>query len=192
MMEEKSNERVMVFIDLENVVKAVKEFGNDIRTDFEEMARVLVGGRTLVRTFVFDGRSSGNTTRTALHVMLREQGFRVVTRKSYEKETAQQKEVDVAMACGILSNAYKDNYDTAIIVSGDRDFRPVMEEVQGLGKKVEVAGFSESMSKVLSMSCDVFHNMDTVPLFYLAPEAMRYYEEFVSEFFAMPEMAMAV
>jgi len=186
-----NNERVTVFIDLENVMKHAEGFGKDITTDFGEMVKALVGERELVRTYVFDGRRYGNSARCAVHCALRDRGFRVMTRNCYEKETETQKEVDVAMACEILSQAYKDEYDTAIIVSGDRDFRPAVEQIRSLGKRAEIAGFSASTSKVLSRRCDVFRNMDQIPMFCLAPETVRYYEEFVSEYFAMPFEAAA-
>jgi len=41
----------------------------------------------------------------------------------------------------MLSRAYKDHYDIAVLVSGDGDFARVLQEVKDLGKKVEVAFF---------------------------------------------------
>ena len=186
-MEENDNSnRVAVFVDLENVLKMSKRFNEDLRTDFEGMIGNLVGERKLTGVYMFDSiRKDGSCS--VFHDMLRGKGFTVIARMSYDPETGTQKEVDVALACEVLSQAYTNSYDIAILVSGDRDFRPVIEQIQALGKKAEVAGFSMSTSKVLSMSCDVFHNMDRVPLFYLARRAVRRFEEFVSAFFAMSD-----
>ena len=63
------------------------------------------------------------------------------------------------MACEILSHAYKDNYDVAIIVSGDRDFVPVMEHVQALGKIVEVASFNSCISSYSRMAADKYYSL---------------------------------
>jgi uncharacterized LabA/DUF88 family protein len=37
----------------------------------------------------------------------------------------------------LVSRAYENLYDTALIVSGDEDFVPAIRKVQKLGKKVE-------------------------------------------------------
>jgi len=184
-MEENGNSnRVAVFVDLENVLSRSKEFDKDLRTDFEGMIDNVVGDRKLTGVYMFGGiRTDGS--RSTFHDRLREKGFTVITRMCYDPDKGKQREIDVALACEVLSQAYRNSYDVAVIVSGDRDFRPVIEQIQALGKKAEVAGFSMSTSKVLSMSCDVFHNMDRVPLFYLAQRAVRRFEEFVSAFFAM-------
>lgn len=167
MISKNREERVMVFIDLRNVLKSVEQLGvPNIKIDFESIVDELVGERRLIGAYVFDGIESEHDKCAAFHDTLRSRGFRVVVREGHVREDGEQKEVDVAMACEILSHAYRDNYDTAIIVSGDRDFRPSIEHIQAIGRRAEVAGFSRSMSWKLSRGCDVFHNLDPVPLLY--------------------------
>ena len=50
-----------------------------------------------------------------------------------------QKSVDIQLAIDMLSKAFKDQYDVAILVSGDADFVRVVEIVKDLGKHVELA-----------------------------------------------------
>jgi uncharacterized protein (TIGR00288 family) len=163
------DERVMVFIDLRNVLRSAEWFGSfDCKMDYESMVDILVGERRLVGAYMFDSVESESDPCNRMYNAFRSKGFRVITRGP-NKEFGEQKEVDVAMACEILSHAYKDNYDTAIVVSGDRDFRPAIEHIQAAGKRAEVAGFSKGMSWRLSRCCDVFHDLDPLPLFYLNP-----------------------
>jgi uncharacterized LabA/DUF88 family protein len=44
----------------------------------------------------------------------------------------------------MLSHAFKDNYDTAILISGDEDFTVLVDTVKDLGKHVEVANLGGS------------------------------------------------
>jgi len=173
-MNGKKEERVTVFIDLRNVLGHTKQFRElGVKLDFRDLVEAVTGGRKLAGTYVFDGTASDNDHSGMLHDEMRNIGFRVITRTCYDKDTNTQKEIDVAMSCEILSQAYKDGYDSVIIVSGDRDFRPVIEQVQSMGKRGEVAGFSDGMSGVLAKSCDAFHDLDPVPMFYHVPEMIE-------------------
>ena len=62
---------------------------------------------------------------------------------------------DIHLATDMLSFAYENKYDTAILVSGDGDFVPVIKKVQKLGKKVENAYFSVSRSAFLKNVCNL-------------------------------------
>lgn len=168
------DERVMVFIDLRNVLRCSEELGGpDCGIDFESMVDTIIGERKLVGAYMFDSVETERDPCNRFYDALRGCGFRIITRNGYSKETNEQKEVDVAMACEILSHAYQDHYDTAVVVSGDRDFRPAIEHIQAAGKRAEVAGFSRGMSWRLSKCCDVFHDLDPLPLFFLKPERVE-------------------
>src|SRR5262249_1181531 len=45
----------------------------------------------------------------------------------------QQKEVDVLLSVDMLTHSFSKNMDAAVLLSGDRDFRPVVESVVRLG-----------------------------------------------------------
>ena len=159
----------MVFIDLRNVISSQHDTtGIYAELDFETMVDTLVGERNLVGAYMFDGTLGEKGIK--LHDALRAYGFRVIVRDFFDSENTAQKEVDVSMACEILSHAIKDHYDTAIIVTGDRDFRPAVEHIQSEGKKAEIAGFSKGMSHALRRSGDVFHCLDSIPMIRLMTE----------------------
>jgi uncharacterized LabA/DUF88 family protein len=79
------------------------------------------------------------------------------------KDQARSKGVDVSLTKDMLSHAFMDNYDVAVLVSGDGDFAPVVDEVKRLGKLVYVAFFvgkSAGLSPALKVAADEFIEMD--------------------------------
>lgn len=57
-----------------------------------------------------------------------------------------EKGVDVHIAADLLRGAYKDTYDTAILVSSDTDLIPAIQYVREEGKKLEYIGFAHRPS----------------------------------------------
>ncbi|MEE3400507.1 MAG: NYN domain-containing protein [Methanomethylophilus sp.] len=161
------DDRVMVFIDLMNMELSVKPFeAEKFRLDYPMMVRELVGERDLVGAYVFDTGLDGgqNDKMRPFHDKLSYQGFRVMTRDSYDPERKEQKEIDVAMACEMVTHALQDHYDVAIVVSGDGDFVPAIQHVQSAGKMVEVASFSNSVSGRIKRFADRFYALEKMPI----------------------------
>ncbi|MCR4335376.1 MAG: NYN domain-containing protein [archaeon] len=65
-----------------------------------------------------------------------------------------EKGVDVRMAVDIVTHAYSNIYDTAIIVSGDSDFVPAIKAAQDFGKKIINISFPKTKSFHLNQVCD--------------------------------------
>ena len=167
LLSENSNDRVMIFVDLQNIIRSVETIGTmRLNFDFYAMAMYLTGPRNLVGAYVFDTRMPfGVEDRPRrFHDKLRYLGFRVIAREAYDENRKEQKEVDVALACELVAHAFKDNYDVAILVSGDRDFIPAIQHVQSSGKRVEVAAFANSVSEEMRRSVDRFHELEKMPL----------------------------
>lgn len=160
-------DKVMIFIDARNVLKSVQLNENKLfRLDFYALAVQLLGQRELVAAYVFDTRAPfGEDDRSKkFHDKLRYMGYRVVAREAYDSNKDEQKEVDVAMACEMVVHALRDHYDVAIVVSGDRDFIPAIQQVQSAGKKVEVAAFASSVGGEMRRAGDNFHELEKMPL----------------------------
>lgn len=65
------------------------------------------------------------------------------------------KGVDITLTKDVLSHAYKDNYDVAMLITGDADYVPVVEEVKRTGKLVCVNFFAgEGLSQELRLAAD--------------------------------------
>ncbi len=64
------------------------------------------------------------------------------------------KEDDIYMAVDLVKGAFKDAYDTAVLVSGDGDFVPAVRVAQEEKKIVENAYFKKSASNNLKQNCN--------------------------------------
>ncbi|MFX1502634.1 MAG: NYN domain-containing protein, partial [Promethearchaeota archaeon] len=60
-----------------------------------------------------------------------------------------EKKVDIKIAVDMVSLAYENKYDIAILVSGDGDFVPVIKKIKDLDKSVELWAFKYSLANTL-------------------------------------------
>ena len=68
----------------------------------------------------------------------------------------EEKGVDVTIAIDMLTGAFENRYDTAILVSSDGHFAPLAREVQRRGKRVEYLYFANGrLSRALQQACDI-------------------------------------
>lgn len=171
------SERVAIFIDGSNLYHGLKSI-NNTRIDFEKFAALLVGARSLVRTYYFNAPSDqavdpkryqdqqrfysrlGDVPYFSVHLGRLEPRKRICPHCNKEHEVYTEKGVDVNLVVNMLSMAHQDIYDTAVLVSGDGDFASAVEAVKHLGKHVEVACFTESRSDQLRKTCDIFTVLD--------------------------------
>jgi uncharacterized LabA/DUF88 family protein len=52
------------------------------------------------------------------------------------------------------------DYDTAVIVSGDADFVPVIEQSRNQGKRIEVVSFRSNTGAALIKAADSYLNLE--------------------------------
>jgi uncharacterized LabA/DUF88 family protein len=76
-----------------------------------------------------------------------------------EENTKRQKEVDILLAVDMLNHAARQNAKQMTLLSGDRDFRPVIESLVQMGIYVEVAGDARHTSSVLSEAADYYRQL---------------------------------
>ncbi len=83
-----------------------------------------------------------------------------VFKKNKPKEKA--KGVDITLTKDVLSHAFLDNYDIAVLVPGDGDYVPLVNEVKRLGKQVCVAFFGPEfgLNRDLKLASDNFANIE--------------------------------
>ena len=72
------------------------------------------------------------------------------------KRTMRQKGVDTLLTVDMLVGAFSGLFDIAILVAGDADFVPVVEEVKRRGVMVALAGVDSSVSEDLRRASDRF------------------------------------
>lgn len=170
-----ASERVAIFIDGSNFYHSVKDSFNmhDNEIDFSKIIEFLKKGRMLIGVYYYNASLDRGYNEEiywkqqrffaelrkipGFHVILC--NMRKMKRPDGEFEFAVKGD-DIYLATDMLSLAYENTYDTAILVSGDGDFVPVIKKVQKLGKKVENAYFSISRSGFLRNVCNNSIQMD--------------------------------
>ena len=78
----------------------------------------------------------------------------------YEKGRIFQKGVDVQLAVDFVSNAYRDNFDIAVICSGDIDLLESLKLVKRLGKKVVIFGHNKLTAIKIRREADFFIDIE--------------------------------
>jgi uncharacterized LabA/DUF88 family protein len=163
--------RVMVFIDGSNLYHILKSIFPDTKPNdfnFDKFVRYLSGDRELVMTYYYN---------VPLDIMqdkekyIKQQRFfdkikrlpnfnfvlcRMLKKKIDGKIIYEAKEDDIHLAVDMVSLAYDDAYDTAILVSSDGDFVPAIQTVQKKGKEVENIGFENKFSYHLQQESNKF------------------------------------
>lgn len=164
-----NTERVAIFIDGSNFYHSVKDSFNvhDNQIDFTKLIIFLKKERLLTDVFYYNApldRGYNQETYRKQQIFFSEMkkipGFHVVLchmRKLRKEDGTIEFAVkgdDIHLATDMISLAYENKYDVAILVSGDGDFVPAIRKVQKLGKKVENAYFSISRSNYLKNVCN--------------------------------------
>jgi len=162
-------ERVIIFIDGSNFYHSVKGTFDlhDNQIDFRKLIGLLKGGRLLIGVYYYNASLDRGYNE---EVYWKQQkffselrnipGFHVILtnmRKIKKHDGTFEFSVkgdDIHLGIDMVSFAYENLYDTAILVSGDGDFAPAVKRVQKLGKNVENAYFHISRSSLLKQVCN--------------------------------------
>jgi hypothetical protein len=114
-----------------------------------------------IRSYYYTSTTGADDEQKRITQNLSELGFSPVVLKK-DKRQARTKGVDIALSKDVLSHAFLDNYDVAILVAGDGDYVPLVSELKRLGKIVSVAFFSKfGMSPELRLASDNFYELET-------------------------------
>ena len=163
-------ERVAIFIDAGNMFHGSNYL--KVKINYKKLINLLKRDRWLLRGYFYTGiptpdlnlpqeyREQLKKQRNFLNE-LQNIGIKVKTMPL--KKTPEgfiEKGVDILLATDMIVLAYNNAYDTAILVSGDSDYIPVVEMIQQLGKRVENATFKRTSSYELRKVCDEFIILD--------------------------------
>lgn len=143
-------ERVMIFIDNSNIFQGFRKY--DIKADYEKLKRLITKDRILQSIFLYEGvvYPMSPEKKNWYEELSNRSGY--VIKASFDKiasSGAIEKKVDISIAIDIVSLAYENAYDTAVLVSGDGDFVPVVKKIKKLDKKVEIWAFEYSFANAL-------------------------------------------
>jgi uncharacterized LabA/DUF88 family protein len=154
-------QRVGVFVDVQNMYHSARNLYNNARVNFKELLKVAVAGRKLVsaNAYVIKSESKEETT---FFEALDSQGFKV---KMKDLQTfssgAKKADWDVGLAVDIIKIAPK--LDVVVLVSGDGDFTPLAEYLQNHGMQVEVVAFGKTTSHMIIDQADDFIDLSENP-----------------------------
>lgn len=152
---------VAVFIDGSNFYNKLKDLGirHTPSFDYRGLAEWLAHGRTVVSCGYYIGvvrAKPGDTKAEAMKNQqvnlfnnLQSKRQHIVVHRGYIMEhhgVFYEKGVDVKIAVDLLTGAYENGYDTAIVLSSDTDLIPAIQKVRALGKTVEYIGFAHRPS----------------------------------------------
>jgi len=165
-------ERVMVFIDGAYLRKRCEEFGGHDNIKWAKLSWTFIRmfntygtnpfNANLIRIYYYDAKPPETApdyenamkyfekieSQYAFTVRL---GKKVKSSKGKDR----QKGVDILMAIDALTMAYQNQYDTAIFLLADADFKPLIDAVKHAGKKTLGIYYRLSCPKDLSDSFDM-------------------------------------
>lgn len=78
------------------------------------------------------------------------------------KQSAKRKGVDISIAVDALTHAHRDSIDIVYLISGDGDYKPLIEEVIRSGKQVYLGALSDGLNSDLPNLVDKFFDLDKV------------------------------
>src|SRR3989338_260333 len=164
-----SQKRVAIFIDGSNFYHSVRDLFevHDNEVDFGILVDFIKGERLLIGTYYYNAPLDRSYNEQVywkqqkffsrlrripgFHVILC--NMRKIIKPGGEPEFSVKGD-DIHLATDMISMAYENLYDVAVLVSGDGDFVPAILKVQKLGKYVENAYFSISRSNFLKSVCN--------------------------------------
>lgn len=172
------DEKVVIFIDGSNFYHGLKSNHSKTTIDFEKLANKLSQGRKLIRTYYYNApvNQSEEPARyqsqqkffsflhrvpyleTTLGRLVKRERINTCSKCKHEDKIIfhNEKGIDVNIAADMLIMAFKNLYDTAILISGDGDFDKAIKGVKDIGKHVENAYFNRGHSNQLMKICDKF------------------------------------
>lgn len=171
--ETKKIEKILIFIDGSNLYHSIGRMFNNEKTDFfnfEKLIKSIAGKRKLIETHYYIGifdriyNPKSYADQQRFFSKLRKiKNFNLFTCRMQKvridgKVVYQTKEDDIRLALDMIKLI--DKYDTAILVSNDGDFVPIVEFIQEKGKKVENIGIGKSSSYYLRQVCDGFRKLN--------------------------------
>jgi uncharacterized LabA/DUF88 family protein len=153
-----SKEKVCIFIDGGNIFHAANSL--NIRVDFAKLIRELIGSRHLVQAFYY-GATPNTPDQNRFFSKLHHLGIEVKTLPLRQyNATPFEKGIDVMLVTDMLLYAHQSRYDTALLVSGDKDFTYAIKAIQAIGKTVEVAAFSHAFATELQTTANTTTILD--------------------------------
>jgi len=166
-MTQHKGQRVGVFVDVQNMYYSAKQLYS-AKVDFTQILKTAVVQRKLIRAIAYVIKADIKDEKNFFEA-LSKIGYEV---RSKDLQTffggAKKGDWDVGIAMDIMRMASK--LDVVILVSGDGDFKDLVEHVKSLGCRAEVIAFGRTCSSRLKEVTDRFTDLDLEKRKYLIPD----------------------
>lgn len=137
------DQRVGVFIDTQNMYYSARNLFKR-KVNFKNIVDDAVAGRKLIRAMAYVVATEGGDERPFFEA-LQKTGIETREKNLMIYPSGQKKaDWDVGLAIDVVQML--DTLDVVVIVSGDGDFQPLVNYVQGRGRMVELMAFRETTS----------------------------------------------
>ena len=164
----------MIFIDASNYFITAKKRG--VKISPIKLRDFFTKDNEIIATHYYSAEDKKNIPQLKYHRILQNSGIithlvDLLYRNKIEKcskchadvqiKTHQTKEIDIMIGLGIITNI--DYYDMIILVSGDRDFLPVLSYIkENHDKKVTIVSFKENYSHKYGQIADKVIFIDNI------------------------------
>lgn len=158
------NQRVGIFIDIQNLYHSAKNLYNQ-RVNFKNLLLSAVGGRQLIRALAYTARADESGEESFFEALERS-GIEVrIKELQVYPDGTKKGDWDVGLAVDAIN--ISPSLDVIVLISGDGDFLPLVNYLRTIGKKVEIMAFGRTASTKLKEAADEFIDLDDKPDFYL-------------------------
>ncbi len=159
--------RVAVFVDGSNLhISAVNE--NTGRIDYDKLFNCFKQGASeLAKVMFFTGVDRANLAQQGFFGYLRRLNhpIEIIGKAVAHGEGSSMREKGIDTEIVLKMVELMDEYDTAVLITGDGDMLGAVQRVQQKGRRVEVVGFPSSMSRVLREAADEFIDISQLKVF---------------------------
>ena len=155
----KFSQRVGVFVDVQNMYYSAKNLYKK-KVNFGKIMELAVGERELTRAIAYVIKADVDQESNFFEALAK-QGYEV---KAKDLQIffggAKKGDWDVGIAMDVMRTASK--LDVVVLVSGDGDFKDLLEHVNSLGCRAEVMAFRKTASANLIEQADKYIDLDQI------------------------------
>jgi uncharacterized LabA/DUF88 family protein len=161
------NQRVGVFIDVQNMYYSAKNLYNS-KVNFGAILETAVADRQLIRAIAYVVKATGEET--AFFDALFHRGIETRVREiTVFSDGARKADWDVGMAIDAIR--ISEILDVVILVTGDGDFVDLIEYLKHHGRQVEVLAFKKTTASKLIDSADDFIDLGEAEDYLINPDS---------------------
>jgi uncharacterized LabA/DUF88 family protein len=154
-----SNPRVALFVDVPNLIYAAER--RKVNLDFGKILDHFTKGRELVRASAYAPITDDPQARFENQRFVQSfvgHPYRIITKPLKRFADGSMKaNFDIELAIDILTMS--DRLDVVVLMSGDGDFRRVVELIGSRGVRVEVVAFAETAASELKSVADLYFDL---------------------------------